>query len=183
MMRRARDHAAGRNKAWPGTDAGGASGTRPGSGGRSAAPPGPRARGGGASPERSAGAEAAPGFERGQAAPRLHGRPALVSRLQRPGPRTQHRQQGQRPHGQGALPLPPGPTPDCILIHTHCTCGGFNAARVRDARLPAAWRPFVSKPVSSSTSTASGAPRCGTRAWRRSSRTASGSYRARRRRC
>jgi hypothetical protein len=73
IMRQELDDASDSDNVWPGADARGASGTRPGSDGPSVAPRGPRARGGGESPERSAGRQATPGFERGQAAPRLRG--------------------------------------------------------------------------------------------------------------
>src|SRR5687768_10851635 len=99
---------------WQQPDANGATATTPGYGEPPAAQPGPGATTTGGSPAHSGGSESPAGFEGRQAAPPLG--QAFFQRLHGDRPCPQHRQQGQGPHGQGDVPVPPRPAPDFVVI-------------------------------------------------------------------
>jgi hypothetical protein len=52
----------------------------------------------------------------------------FFERLHGEGPRSHDRQQGQRPHGEGNMPIPARPAPHFIMIQSNITFGSFKTA-------------------------------------------------------
>jgi hypothetical protein len=111
----------------PWSDANAATETSPQSDWRSAGQPRPSATRGVVSPPHSAGCEATGGLEGRQTVLVFYREQTFVKGLYRNRPCPQDGQRGQGPHGEGEVAIPPGPTPDFIVLQAPLALGGFEA--------------------------------------------------------